>query len=94
MTGASRGDLAALMSAAQDRMRAGQGWTISNTPSPASQGGLANRINQGIYDIGNAGDAYSRSIGGGFGMNLPSRGQGLTPQDLAIPHAYPPWVRR
>ena len=34
--------------AALDMLRAGRGWSIANTPSPASQGGLANRINQGI----------------------------------------------
>jgi hypothetical protein len=79
---------------ALNALRAGQGWTIANTPQAAGQGYLANRINQSIYDIGNAGDYYGRSIGGGFGMNLPNQGQGtLTPQDLAIPHAYPPEVR-
>ena len=90
MTGGGRADLAALMNDAQNRMRAGKGWTIAEQPPAASQGYLANRINQSMFDVGNAGDYFSRMIGGGFRPG----GQGLTPQDLAIPHAYPPSVRR
>lgn len=79
-----RDDLATLMSGAHNKLRAGQGWTIAQQPPAASQGTLTSRINQGIYDIGNAGDYYSRMIGGGFGNS-----DTLTPQDRVIPYMNP-----
>jgi hypothetical protein len=49
-----------------DALRQGRGWTIAETPPAVQQEQLGNRINQAIFDVGQAGDQYGRSIGGSF----------------------------
>jgi hypothetical protein len=51
---------------AGDALRSGRGWSIAETPPAVQQEQLGNRINQAIFDVGQAGDQYGRSIDGSF----------------------------